>query len=94
MDATGFSSRLDPADLVITGEGSLDEQSLHGKVPAGVLRRAREEATPVLILCGRAEVRPDGVRVESLVESFGERRAFGEARPTLEELAALVAAEH
>jgi glycerate kinase len=93
MDAVGFSSRLERADLVVTGEGMLDAQSLHGKVPAGVVRAAREAGREVLILCGRSEVRPEGVRVESLVERFGERRAMREAGPRLEELAALLAAE-
>jgi glycerate kinase len=93
MNAAGFAERLERADLVITGEGALDEQSLHGKVPAGVLRRAREAGTQVVILCGRSQVRPEGVRVASLVERFGERRALGDARAALEELAELVAAQ-
>lgn len=93
MDAVGFSSRLERADLVITGEGALDAQSLHGKVPAGVMRRAREAGREALVLCGRSDVRPEGVRVESLVERFGERRAIEEAGPRLADLAALVAAE-
>jgi glycerate kinase len=93
MDAVGFSSRLEGADLVVTGEGKLDDQSLHGKVPAGVVRRARDAGAEVLVLCGRSEVSPEGVRVESLVARFGERRAMDEARACLEELAASVAAE-
>lgn len=48
---------LDPAlvgvDLVITGEGSLDAQSLLGKAPIGVARRARAHGIPVLAVCGR-----------------------------------------
>jgi glycerate kinase len=93
MDAVGFSSRLERAALVVTGEGKLDAQSLHGKVPAGVMRRALEAGTEVLILCGRSEVRPEGVRVEALVERFGERRAMKQTGQRLEDLAALVAAE-
>lgn len=93
MDAVGFSRRLERADLVITGEGALDAQSLHGKVPAGVMRRAQQARKQTMILCGRAEVRPERVRVESLVERFGERRALEEAGACLEDLAALAAAE-
>ncbi len=93
MEAVGFADRLARADLVVTGEGRLDEQSLHGKVPDGVVRAARAAGTPAVILCGRAEVRPDGVRVESLVERFGERRAMGDAGRGLEELASMLAAE-
>jgi glycerate kinase len=93
MDAVSFAERLAPADLVVTGEGRLDAQSLHGKVPAGVLRQARAAGVPALILCGRAEVRLPDARVESLVERFGERRATTEAGPCLEELAERLAPE-
>jgi hypothetical protein len=47
----------------------------------------------VVILCGRAELRPDGVRLVSLVERFGEERAMTDARRALEELAASVASD-
>jgi glycerate kinase len=93
MEAVGFADRLARADLVITGEGKLDTQSLRGKVPAGVMRRAREGGKETVILCGRCEMRPDDVRVESLVERFGERRATGETRLSLEKLAGIVASE-
>jgi glycerate kinase len=93
MDAVGFAERLATADVVITGEGRLDAQSLHGKVPAGVLREARRAGVRALILCGRAEVRPPDARVASLVERFGERRATAEAGPLLEELAERLAPE-
>jgi glycerate kinase len=93
MEAVGFAGRLARADLVITGEGRLDAQSLHGKVPAGVLREARAAGVPALVLCGRAEVRLPDARVESLVERFGERRATTEAGPCLEELAERLAPE-
>jgi glycerate kinase len=92
MEAVGFRDRLQEADLVITGEGKLDEQSLHGKVPAGVLRAAREAGAPVAILCGRADVALPGVAIESLVERFGEERALGETRHVLERLAEELAA--
>ncbi|HEX9123256.1 MAG TPA: glycerate kinase [Actinomycetota bacterium] len=91
MDAVGLVRRLEHADLVVTGEGSLDEQSLRGKVPAGVLRLARELGVPPVILCGRALVRPEGVRVETLVDRFGTERAMQDARRALEDLAAEVA---
>ncbi|MQA99735.1 MAG: glycerate kinase [Actinobacteria bacterium] len=91
MEAVGFADRLDGADLVITGEGKLDDQSLRGKVPAGVVRHARVAGVDTAILCGRSEVRPDDVVVESLVEHFGEHRAMAEPARSLEDLAALVA---
>ena len=91
MEAVGFQGRLVDADLVVTGEGSLDAGSLHGKVPIRVAHRAAEASIDVLVLCGRAEVRPDGVRVESLTERFGQDRAIADPRCALRDLAAAVA---
>jgi glycerate 2-kinase len=92
MEVVGFAERLADADLVVTGEGSLDAGSLHGKVPMRVAQRATETSTDVLVLCGRADVQPDGVRVESLAERFGEDRAIADPRGALRDLAAAVAA--
>lgn len=56
------------ADLVITGEGSLDAQTAAGKAPAVVARRAREAGTPVMAIAGRATAagRRGFVEVEEL----------------------------
>ena len=83
MDAVGLPQRIAEADLVITGEGSLDEQSLHGKVPAGVLAACELAGVPVAIVCGRATIEVPGVPVISLTERVGERAALDEARPSL-----------
>jgi glycerate 2-kinase len=53
LEFTRLAERLDGADLVITGEGSLDEQSLLGKTPMGVARAAAGAGLPVLAVCGR-----------------------------------------
>ena len=55
LDAVGFDSALDGADLVITGEGRLDSQTAMGKTPAGVLRRARARNIPVVAFGGAIE---------------------------------------
>lgn len=52
LDLAGFDDELRDADLVITGEGRMDSQTLHGKVPMGVLRHARRAAVPVIALSG------------------------------------------
>jgi glycerate kinase len=93
MAAVSLPERLANAALVVTGEGRLDDSSLRGKVPSGVLRAARESGVPALIACGRADVEVPGVRVGSLVERFGEDRALGDARGALEDLAEHLAAE-
>ncbi|MFJ8189337.1 glycerate kinase [Streptomyces sp. NPDC096094] len=53
LDVLGFAPALERADLVITGEGSLDEQTLHGKAPAGVAAAARAAGREVVAVCGR-----------------------------------------
>jgi glycerate kinase len=87
-EALDVSSLLAHADLVITGEGRLDEQSMRGKVPAGVLRLALEHAVPAVILCGDTS---GGLVVDapvrSLVERFGRDDALHDARRCLERLA-------
>ncbi|WP_299316543.1 glycerate kinase [uncultured Halomonas sp.] len=53
MAQAGFEALLADADLVITGEGQLDGQSLAGKTPVGVARAARARGVPVAVLAGR-----------------------------------------
>ncbi|PYK29125.1 MAG: glycerate kinase [Verrucomicrobia bacterium] len=53
-EAVGLELKMKDADLVITGEGSLDRQTLEGKTPAGVARLARKLGKPVFAIVGRA----------------------------------------
>ena len=53
-EAVGLEPKMKDADLVITGEGSLDRQTLEGKTPAGVARLARKLHKPVFAIVGRA----------------------------------------
>lgn len=52
LDAVGFDSIIEDADLVITGEGRIDAQTLTGKTPYGVLQRAFRQNIPVIALAG------------------------------------------
>ncbi|WP_330293600.1 glycerate kinase [Streptomyces sp. NBC_00576] len=61
LDVLGFAPALDRATLVITGEGSLDEQTLHGKAPAGVAAAARAQGREVIAVCGRLALRPEAL---------------------------------
>ena len=54
LDLAQFDAALAGADLVITGEGSLDEQSLSGKAPVGVARAAARHGIPVVAVVGRS----------------------------------------
>jgi glycerate kinase len=53
-EAVGLEPKIKDADLVITGEGSLDRQTLEGKTPVGVARLARKLGKPVFAIVGRA----------------------------------------
>jgi glycerate kinase len=52
-EAVGLEAKMKDADLVITGEGSLDRQTLEGKTPVGVARLARKLGKPVFAIAGR-----------------------------------------
>jgi glycerate kinase len=56
LEAVGFADRLAGADLVITGEGRFDWQSLRGKVVAGVAEAALTTGTPVVVVAGQVLV--------------------------------------
>jgi glycerate kinase len=74
---TGLDAALDAADLVVTGEGAFDHQSLRGKVVAGVAGAAQERGLPCLVVAGRVEVgrreaAASGITgTYSLVDHFG-----------------------
>ncbi len=57
LELTGLAEKLKGADLVLTGEGSLDEQSLGGKTPLGVANAAA--GIPVIAVCGRTTLTLD-----------------------------------
>jgi glycerate kinase len=97
-ELTGLDAALDATDLVITGEGSFDEQSLRGKLVSGVAEGARDRGLPCLVLAGRVtagrrEAAAAGVtQAHSLVEHLGSvERAMAEAGEGLEGLAARLA---
>ncbi len=56
---TGLAGKLAAADLVITGEGSLDAQSLGGKAPIALADAARDRGIPVIMIAGRILVTPE-----------------------------------
>jgi len=59
LDTIGFDRLLDDASLVITGEGASDRQTLMGKVPYGILQRAKAHQVPVALIAGRIEDRQE-----------------------------------
>jgi glycerate kinase len=59
-DFVGLRSAIEESDVVITGEGRLDEQTLEGKAPAGVARLARDLGKPVFAIVGSSSETANG----------------------------------
>ena len=73
LELTGFDAVLKKADLVVTGEGSIDEQTLQGKGPFGVAQRAKSKGLPVIGLAGKIPIEPN----ENLKKYFDVLLAIG-----------------
>lgn len=98
LDVLGFAPALERASLVITGEGSLDEQTLHGKAPAGVAAAARAADKEVVAVCGRLALPPAALgragirRAYPLTEVEPDVvRCIADAGPILERVAEQIA---
>jgi glycerate kinase len=93
LEMLDFETHLTGADLVITGEGRLDDQSFQGKAPTGVLAAAARRNIPAVAVCGSslltAEPRyPDFDAVHALTDIAPDvRTAISNAGPLLEKLA-------
>jgi glycerate kinase len=94
LDLIGFHQAVEGADLVITGEGKIDFQSLRGKAPFGVARAAAEHGVPVVAVGGIVEVAEQELRaagfeeVRALAELESDvERSIADAAPLLERLA-------
>ena len=70
LDLVGFEEKLRGARLVVTGEGSLDEQTLQGKTPAGVARAAKAGGVRVVAVCGRSSLAADRARAAGIERVF------------------------
>ncbi|MFD3500557.1 glycerate kinase [Streptomyces sp. NPDC058676] len=94
LDVLGFAPALEKATLVITGEGSLDEQTLHGKAPAGVAAAARAAGKEVVAVCGRLALPPQALGMAGIRRAYPLTEAepdvakcIAEAGPILERVA-------
>ena len=100
LDLLSFESHLSGARLVITGEGALDAQTLHGKAPAGVARAAAAVAPdlPVVAVAGVCSLTPAQLRSAGIARAYALAdiepdlaRCREQAGPLLEDLAGRVA---
>lgn len=101
LELIGFDELTDGASLVVTGEGSLDPQSLGGKTPIVVARHARERGIPVTAACGRNQLSHDEIRdagfesVHAMLDLEPDPvRSMSAPRPLLERIGADIARAH
>ncbi|MFG3660071.1 glycerate kinase [Streptomyces sp. NPDC047706] len=101
LDVLGFAPALERAHLVITGEGSLDEQTLHGKAPAGVAAAARAAGKEVVAVCGRLALTPQALAGAGIRRAYplseiepDAAKSIADAGPLLERTAERIARDH
>src|SRR5579863_5904185 len=102
LELASFGSLLDGARLVITGEGALDAQTLHGKAPVGVARAAaaHSPAAPVVAVAGRCTLTGEQLRAAGIAACYALAdlepdlgRSIAQAGPLVERLAERIAAD-
>ncbi|MBF6043642.1 glycerate kinase [Streptomyces sp. NRRL B-1677] len=101
LDVLGFAGALAGTDLVITGEGSLDAQTLRGKAPVGVAGAARERGVPVVAVCGRLALSTEALSAAGIGRAYAltslepdPARCMALAGPLLERVAERIAEDH
>ena len=103
LDLVDFDAQIDSADLVITGEGRIDSQSVHGKVISGIAKRTQPRGVPLVAIVG--SIAPDAQQayelgvtamfgIDRTAKAFTEYAAESAAyyRATLEDVLRLLAA--
>ncbi|WP_224391056.1 glycerate kinase [Pseudonocardia sp. ICBG1293] len=101
LELTGFHDALAGATLVVTGEGRLDAQTLHGKAPAGVAAAAGAAGVPVVAVAGQVVLDPDAARSAGFTATYAltdlardQRAAITDAVALLRRVGARVATDH
>jgi glycerate kinase len=100
LELTGFVQKLREARMVITGEGTLDGQTLNGKAPAGVAAAARKASVPVIAVAGHSTLNQRDLRSLGMIAAYAltdiepdQQRCISHAGPLLERLGARLATE-
>ena len=97
LDFTNFWTALDGVSLVITGEGSLDAQTLSGKAPVGIAQAAARRSIPVIAVCGRCQLSDEQLQQAGFATIFTLRslepdpaKSMSEAIPLLQSIGELI----
>jgi glycerate kinase len=100
LELVGFHGQLAGVDLVVTGEGALDEQTLHGKAVAGVAAAARAAGIPVVAVCGTNRLDAGRLREAGISTAYAltdlepdVRRCIADPVPLLRRLGERIAAD-
>ncbi|NGO67251.1 glycerate kinase [Streptomyces sp. SB3404] len=101
MEELGVADAIARADLVVTGEGSLDEQTLHGKAPAGVAAAARKAGKTAFAVCGRLSIGKRELKSAGIERAYAltdlepdADRCVAQAGPLLERAAKQLAKDY
>lgn len=101
LDLLGFDDALAEAALVVTGEGSLDRQTLSGKAPAGVARAAAAKGIPCVAVSGRCQLSTGELAEAGIAAAYAltdlepdPARCMAEAAPLLRRLTHRLAVDH
>ncbi|MFC9662856.1 glycerate kinase [Nocardia sp. NPDC127606] len=101
LELLEFNALIDGARLVVTGEGSLDHQSMHGKAPVGVAAAAKKAGVPVIAAVGRTLLSPGEIRAAGFAACYplsdlepDPARSIIAAADLLERIGERIAIEH
>jgi glycerate kinase len=100
LDLLQVRAAIDGARLVVTGEGSLDSQTLRGKAPAGVAAAARAAGVPAVAVAGRSTLDPAALGPAGIATAYvlsdlepDPERSMRDPEPLLRKLAGRIAAD-
>jgi glycerate kinase len=85
---TELAADVARADLIITGEGRFDDQSLHGKVVSALAGGARERGTPVLVLAGQVTLAPATLEAAGITAAYSITDFAGSVQRAMEDAGA------
>ncbi|MGO4856319.1 glycerate kinase [Arthrobacter sp. 2MCAF14] len=85
LDLLGIDALLGEADVVVTGEGSLDTQSLFGKAPLALAARAAARRIPTVVVAGRVELTPSQLAGHGVIASWSLVELAGSTEAALDD---------
>ncbi len=77
LELTGFDTQIEGADYIITGEGKIDSQTVHGKLISGIVQHAQRQNIPVIALCGALDSDAESIRKLGLYAVFSIQSRSG-----------------